>query len=377
MTIEQSLRRFVGDRARHKPRVYEYLKSVENSLERHRHTAGRLVGALIQPRPYKVMVAITADCNARCHGCRYGRDFMPGHRLGLDMVRQLLDDAAEAGFYSIRFYGGEPLLHPELPQMIEHCISLGMRPYVTTNGALLDQKIDRLVEAGLRDLTIGFYGVGDAYDEYTQTPGLFDRVERGIRATADRHAEHVQMQMNWLLMRPTSDVETLRAARDFAERYRMSMRVDLVHYSLPYFQEGPDRCLQFRPEDRQRIDRVVDELVSMKAAHPSLLNHTLEGLLSIPDWLIEGPDMRVPCTAYEMIWVGADGTVQLCYVTFTLGNLHEQRLRDLLFTKRHRCAARDAFKLNCPNCHCSSNERIMRHAPSVRKYARPEEAPTC
>jgi cyclic pyranopterin phosphate synthase len=355
----------------------EYLKDVENSLERHRHTAGRLVPAVIRPRPYKVMIAITADCNARCHGCRYGRDFMSGQRLSLDMVKQLLDDAAAAGFYSIRFYGGEPLIHRELPQMIEHCVSLGMRPYVTTNGVLLDKKIDRLVDAGLRDLTFGFYGVGQAYDEYTQTPGLFAQVERSVATAAERYGGLIQMQMNWLLMRPTASIEALRDARGFAERYGMSMRVDLVHYSLPYFQEGPHRCLQFRSRDRGRIELVVDELVAMKLARPALLNHTVEGLRSIPDWLIQGPDMRVPCTAYEMIWVGADGTVQMCYVTFRLGNLHERRLRDLLFSKEHRCAARDAFQLNCPNCHCSSNERIMRHAPSVRRYANSQEAAAC
>ena len=73
-----------------------------------------------------------------------------------------------------------------------------------------------------------------------------------------------------------------------------------------------------------------------------------------------------------MIWVGADGTVQMCYVTFRLGNLHEKRLREMLGTERHRCAARDALALRCPNCHCSSNERVMRHGPSRRRYARPD-----
>jgi len=46
--------------------------------------------------------------------------------------------------------------------------------------------------------------------------------------------------------------------------------------------------------------------------------------------------------------VGPDGTVQLCYVTFKLGNLHGTRLRDLVFTKAHEKASRDAFSLNCP-----------------------------
>jgi cyclic pyranopterin phosphate synthase len=260
--------------------------------------------------------------------------------------------------------------------MVERCDALGMRPYVTTNAVLLDKRIDQLVSAGLRDVTVGFYGVGDAYDEYAQRRGLFAAVERGIAGTRDRHGDRVQMQMNWLLMRPSASLQALRAAVDFAERYRMTMRVDLVHYSLPYFQEGQDRCLQFRPEDRGQVERVVEELIAIKLRRPRLIEHSVEGLRSITDWLMKGPDMKVPCTAYEMIWVGADGTVQMCYVTFKLGDLKHARLRDMLFTEAHRCAARDAFRLDCPNCHCSSNERIMRHGPSRRRYARAPDSAT-
>jgi cyclic pyranopterin phosphate synthase len=369
MTLQQTFRRFVGNRVRPFPRLYDLAKGVENRVQRYRHSAAEHQLTAIRPRPYKVMIAITAHCNARCKGCRYGRDFMPGQQLTWPMVRDLLDDANKAGYYSIRFYGGEPLLHPDLPAMVKHCNRLGMRPYVTTNGVLLAEKVDDLVDAGLRDITLGFYGVGRFYDEYTQRPGLFDRVAGSIAAARQRHGDRLQMQMNWLLMRPTATIEAFHAALAFARQHGMSIRVDLIHYSLPYFQEGPDRMLQFRPEDRTAIEEVVREIIAVKNADPTRIQHSLEGLQSIPDWLIKGPGMKVPCTAYEMLWVGADGTVQMCYVKFKLGNLHQRRLRDMIFTERHCCAARDAFALNCPNCHCSSNERIMRHAPSVQKYA--------
>jgi cyclic pyranopterin phosphate synthase len=178
------------------------------------------------------------------------------------------------------------------------------------------------------------------------------------------------MQLNWLFMRPTASVAAFHDAVRFAERFGMSMRIDLIHYSLPYFQEGPDRCLQFRAEDRPVIEEVVGEMLALQRAQPRLFQHSVEGLRSIPDWLILGPDMKVPCTAYEMMWVGADGTVQMCYVTFPLGNLHQTRLRDLLGTRAHCAAARAAMTLDCPNCHCSSNERVMRHFASRRRYGR-------
>lgn len=364
-SIRGAVRRAVGNSALAK----NLAARADDQVGQLRHSIARVLPMVIRPRTHKIMIAVTAQCNARCIGCRYGRDFMVGSKLSWPMVRDLLDDAKAAGFRSIRLYGGEPLLHPDLALMVEHCVRIGLRPYVTTNAILLAERIDDLYAAGLRDITVGFYGVGDDYDRYVQRPGRYAAVEKGLSAVRERYGAKVDMQMNWLLMRPSCSLPALRAAWDVARRFDMSMRVDLVHYSLPYFQEGPDRAIQFRPEDRGQIEEVVAELLRLKQAHPLVLHHSLEGLRSIPDWLILGPDMKVPCTAYEMIWVGADGTVQMCYVTFKLGNLHETRLRDLLFTKTHCAAARDAFALRCPNCHCSSNERVMQHSASRRKYA--------
>jgi hypothetical protein len=39
--------------------------------------------------------------------------------------------------------------------------------------------------------------------------------------------------------------------------------------------------------------------------------------------------MRVPCDAYELLWIGADGSLQLCDVALPLGNVNAHRLRDL------------------------------------------------
>jgi sulfatase maturation enzyme AslB (radical SAM superfamily) len=93
-------------------------------------------------------------------------------------------------------------------------------------------------------------------------------------------------------------------------------------------------------------------------------------LRSIPDWLFQGPEMRVPCDVYKMLWIGADGSVKLCYVTFELGNLHERRLSEILDSAAHKQAAQDAFQLKCPNCHCERDSRIRRDLDSRRRYSR-------
>jgi cyclic pyranopterin phosphate synthase len=327
-----------------------------------------MLPVLIRPEPRQIHIAITAQCNQRCIGCRYGREFMAGSELPWPIVRDLLDDAKALGIWQARFYGGEPLLHRDLPRMVRHSVDLGLEPYVTTNGVQLARHADALFDAGLRSLTLGFYGVGDAYDAYVQRPGRFARVEAGIAAVREKFGDAMRIRINWLLMRPSCSVAALDAMLAFAERYDLLVQVDLVHYSLPYFTEGPDQCLQFRPEDETALRAVGDALVERKRLMPHRFTQSEMGLRSAPDWLLRGAEMRVPCDSHQMLWVGADGTVQQCYVTFRLGNLHEQRLRDMLFGDAHRQAARDSFLLNCPNCHCGYDTRIEKHGPSRARY---------
>ncbi len=372
MTFTTQLRTAARPLLSRAPALRRLAHDAEERLDLTRHSIASLWPALIRPDPREIFITLTANCNLRCTGCRYGRDFMPGAQLPLPIVLDLLDDARALGIGSVRLYGGEPLLYKDLPRVVERSVQLGLRTWLTTNGILLRKKVDDLYAAGLREITVGFYGTSEEYDGYVHRPDSFTRMEEGIAYTRERYGSNVRLALGWLLMRPTCTIEALHAAWDFAVRYRAPLTVNLIHYSLPYFTEGPERELAFRPEDRPRLETMVAELLRLKRVDPDLLANTEIGLRSIPDWLLRGPAMRVPCDRYRLLWIGANGVVQLCYVTFELGNLHERRLRDLLFTQAHAEASRDAFQLNCPNCHCSFDTRTRLHGPSRRTYSQSE-----
>jgi cyclic pyranopterin phosphate synthase len=325
--------------------------------------------ALVKADPRRLFVTLTANCNLRCQGCNYGRDFMPNQTLPLNVVTDLIDDAAATGFQKIRLYGGEPLLHPDVVKITDHAVQSGLDTWMTTNAMLLDRRIDDLYEAGLRDISIGFYGTGDHYDSYVQKADRFDRLDRTLGDIRDRYGDDINIHLEALLMRPTVGLDALDRMWAFAEKHATPMWINLVHYSLPYFNEGQDRELQFRPEDRPAIVAYVKELLARRKDRPDLLLQPATVLRAIPDWLLKGPDMEVPCEASRLIWIGADGSVQLCYVTFKMGNLHNERLKDLMFTPEHHRAAQDAFSLNCPNCHCGFDKRTLGHGPSRKAYS--------
>ncbi|MCX6624569.1 MAG: hypothetical protein NTY38_26620 [Acidobacteria bacterium] len=182
------------------------------------------------------------------------------------------------------------------------------------------------------------------------------------------YGSRIEVQINFLLMRQTCNPEALRRAWEFAERFDTEFRVDLIHRALPYFTEGPNRMLQFTAEDRPQLELLTQSLLALRQLHPDRYKEPSASIRAIPDWLLRGAGMRVPCNAHDLIWVGADGSVQLCYAAFPLGNLYTSRLKDVLRTPAHVRAAQQAFRLECPNCCCKRESRIRTHWPSLMRY---------
>jgi molybdenum cofactor biosynthesis enzyme MoaA len=287
MSLRSSIRNGLRPWMRSYPQIKKWLGVADRSIDQVRHSVATHLPMIIKPVIRNVTVAITAHCNLRCVGCRYGRDFMVGSQLPWPVMKDLLTDAKALGVEVVRLYGGEPLLHPDLPRMIEYCTELRLATYITTNGILLKDKIDVLYKAGLRDITIGFYGNGQQYDDYVQRRNSFERMEEGFAAVRDRYGLNVNIRMNWLLMRPTCNPESLSAAWDLAQRYDMKFQVDLIQYSLPYFSEGHERELQFSAEDKPAINQIVNELVVLKQHHPDVFSPSLNSVKSIPGSLLK------------------------------------------------------------------------------------------
>jgi cyclic pyranopterin phosphate synthase len=293
---------------------------------------------------------------------------MPGHVFPERFLAPLMEDARDAGYRSIRLYGGEPLIYRHIVKSVQLCVRNGLEPWLTTNGLLLRQKIDELADAGLRKISIGYYGTGEAYDTYVGQRGSYAALRRGVEYIRRCYGDTITIKIEFLLMRPTCNRRALDDAVAFAREFSIPMTVNLVHYSLPYFKDADGQSLQFTEDDRGQLESFVRRLLEAKRRTPHIINRSEAGLASIPDWLILRERMRIPCDRHGMLWIGPDGSVQLCYVTFPLGNLHDTRLREMVHTPRHLAAIDRCRKLQCPNCHCGYSTRIDGHRRSRRHY---------
>src|SRR5262249_27997599 len=110
-------------------------------------------GLLSKDHPVLAHIIPMRRCNLACTYCNEYDDFSPP--VPIETMFQRLDKLAALGTSIITISGGEPLLHPQLDDIISRIRSHGMIAGMITNGYLLTaERIQRLNRAGLDHLQI-------------------------------------------------------------------------------------------------------------------------------------------------------------------------------------------------------------------------------
>lgn len=92
----------------------------------------------------------TQACNISCVHCYRDAGRQGAAELTTGEGKKLLAQIAAAGFRIMILSGGEPLLRPDIYELISHARSVGLRPVLGTNGILITPAIaGKLKEAGL------------------------------------------------------------------------------------------------------------------------------------------------------------------------------------------------------------------------------------
>ena len=164
-----------------------YCGTVEPSdALRYGRQSGRLPSHLLQFSADKKPVVVwnvTRACNLRCHHCYAAAGAPARDELTTQEGRALIDDLADFGVPVLLFSGGEPLARPDLPELLDHAVSRGMRAVLSTNGTLIDTaKAAELSRVGLSYVGISLDGLRATNDRFRGVEGAYAQALEGIRA---------------------------------------------------------------------------------------------------------------------------------------------------------------------------------------------------
>ena len=187
---------------------------------------GEIVPKTASERRPIVVWNITRACNLKCVHCYNDSGASKADdELPTEEAKVVLDDLVQFGVPSVLFSGGEPLMRPDLFELIGYAVERGLRAVISTNGTLITTEMAKKIKQhGVSYVGISLDGIGDINDKFRGVDGAFDRAVAGIKNCQD-----ADVRIGLRLTLTKRNVQDLEGLFDFFEAKKIE-RACFYHF---------------------------------------------------------------------------------------------------------------------------------------------------
>lgn len=304
-------------------------------------------------------ILITHHCTQRCLQCSIPltasveKPFMD-----LDDYKLIVDKLDKHGTQGFVISGGEPMLHPQLPEIIHYAATKNfgrIHLLSTLYGAdrLIERAVGAAIDAGI-SLSVSFDGLGEVGDTVRGARNVAERVKKSIefvKSEMERKGKRIHCAVGVVLsqlnIHQTDEILT------YLEEVGWLTEVDVYRWQSQSQLENDEMKFTDTKVLRQAIERV-------KKSPVVLTPHWLLDML--PDYL-DGkfekycPYLSIP-TFGTKVFIHPDGSVKSC-MGDAFGNLLEQSPEALFQTEAWRLQMEE--KVRCAGCvnTCYTRGRVL------------------
>lgn len=134
--------------------------------------------------PLVLMLEPLFRCNLACAGC--GKIQYPAEILRKQLsVEDCLRAVDECGAPMVAIPGGEPLLHPQMDQIVAGIVARKKYVYMCTNALLLEKNLHKFKPSKYFSFSVHMDGPREEHDVAVCREGTYDIAARAIRAAID------------------------------------------------------------------------------------------------------------------------------------------------------------------------------------------------
>jgi len=135
--------------------------------------------------PLVLMLEPLFRCNLACAGC--GKIQYPEHVLRRRLTpEQCWAAAEECGAPIVSIPGGEPLIHPEMPEIVRGLVARKKYVYLCTNALLMERKLPEYTPSTYLTFSVHMDGLKEEHDMAVCRDGVYDIAVRAIKAALAR-----------------------------------------------------------------------------------------------------------------------------------------------------------------------------------------------
>ena len=286
--------------------------------------------------PLTLMLEPLFRCNLACSGC--GKIQHPTEILKQNLTpEQCFAAVEECGAPVVAIPGGEPLLHPQIDEIVRGLVARKKFVYLCTNGILLEKSLAKFTPSPYLTFSVHLDGLQELHDKCVDRKGVFDTAIKAIKAAK---ANGFRVTTNTTIFEG-ADPKEMQAFFDFLD----TLNIDGMMVSPGYSYEwAPNQDHFLKREQTKSLFREI--LAPMKTGQKKWnFNHNPLFL----DFLIGEKDYE--CTPWGMPSYSVLGWQKPCYL---LNEGHYTTYKELLAKTDWDQYGRKSGNPSCADCmvHC-------------------------
>lgn len=296
-----------------------------------------------RPKPLAAFLYLSFKCNLLCTYCNLPH--LRNHELKTDQWLTIIDQLADLGCRRINFIGGEPLLRPDLGELLARAKERGIARVVSTNGLEVPAKLDTLRLAS--SICVSLDGP-DQESNLTRGPQVWQGVQKAVEA-----ATSIGLPIKINTVVSTQNLPNLPGLIELVTgRWKTGITISAVRSGNPeLYKNAEDVRL-----DNQQMRALFGKLAEMARRNPRILysRHTYQCSSSWPDYsrdYLEEADQKgtvagPACQAGRYyLCILPDGRAAPCTIRFDY-----QSTRDVA-THGVEATWRELHNHNCQSCY--------------------------
>jgi len=173
-------------------------------------------------------------CNLKCGGC--GKIAQPAALLKKRMpVEQAIAAVEECGAPMVSIAGGEPLMHPQIDEIVRQLVARKKYVFLCTNAMLMRKKLEKFTPSPYFAFAVHIDGLRERHDESVAKEGVFDEAVEAMKEAKRRGFRVTTNSTFFNTDTPQTVIEVLNYLND-------ELKVDEMMISPAYaYEKAPDQ----------------------------------------------------------------------------------------------------------------------------------------
>lgn len=314
------------------------------------HLAKSLAKHLVLRTPYALILETGNTCNFNCATCPTPRKLIlsrrPPELMSLGKFKKIIDNVKDYVHIVYLYNSNEPLLNPEINEMIKYASDNNLHTMISTNCSLLDEaRARKILNSGLGEIRFAFDGLTKESFERFRVGGNFEIVKKNIESFCrlkqemgkKRPIATLQFILNKLNQDQIPDIQKFAKENKIDKLYIKPFILGSYAYNKDDVKRLSDK---FLADKNIESDAIVYKKDENGLAKPKIEHKTC-------------PDVK------RVFTVLSDGRASMCCFDllgdYTYGDLSEQGFEEVWSSKRAIALRRAAFDRKLPLCKVCGN----------------------